>query len=100
MRKFVFVLLGVLIPTLTANCSNKKNAEKAVTAETAEVSETNESVIKVSMPPFKKFVEVSVEESALYKETDTKSPTLVSWSESDCESDFCEMIYQLSLIHI
>lgn len=96
MRKFVFVLLGVLIPTLTANCSNKKNVEKAVTAETAEVGETNESVIKVSMPPFKKFVEVSVEESALYKETDTKSPTLVSWSESDCESDFCEMIYQWS----
>ena len=96
MRKFVFVLLGVLIPTLTANCSNKKNVEKAETAETAEVSETNESVIKVSMPPFKKFVEVSVEESALYKETDTKSPTLVSWSESDCESDFCEMIYQWS----
>ena len=95
-RKFVFVLLGVLIPTLTANCSNKKNVEKAETAETAEVSETNESVIKVSMPPFKKFVEVSVEESALYKETDTKSPTLVSWSESDCESDFCEMIYQWS----
>ena len=28
MRKFVFVLLGVLIPTLTANCSNKKNVEK------------------------------------------------------------------------
>ena len=96
MRKFVFVLLGVLIPTLTANCSNKKNVEKAETAETAEVSVTNESVIKVSMPPFKKFVEVSVEESALYKETDTKSPTLVSWSESDCESDFCEMIYQWS----
>ena len=32
MRKFVFVLLGVLIPTLTANCSNKKNVEKAVIA--------------------------------------------------------------------
>lgn len=96
MRKFVVVLLGVLIPTLTANCSNKKNAEKAETAETAEVSETNESVIKVSMPPFKKFVMVNVEESALYKETDTTSPTLVSWGESDCESDFCEMVYQWS----
>ena len=33
MRKFVFVLLGVLIPTLTANCSNKKNVEKTETAE-------------------------------------------------------------------
>ena len=32
MRKFVFVLLGVLIPTLTANCSIKKNVEKAVIA--------------------------------------------------------------------
>lgn len=32
MRKFVFVLSGVLIPTLTANCSNKKNVEKAVIA--------------------------------------------------------------------
>lgn len=96
MRKFVVVLLGVLIPTLTANCSNKKNAEKAEIAKTAEVSETNESVIKVSMPPFKKFVMVNVEESALYKETDTTSPTLVSWGESDCESDFCEMVYQWS----
>lgn len=96
MRKFVVVLLGVLIPTLTANCSNKKNAEKAEIAKTAEVSEMNESVIKVSMPPFKKFVMVNVEESALYKETDTTSPTLVSWGESDCESDFCEMVYQWS----
>ena len=96
MRKLFFVLLSVLIPMLSANCSNKKNAEKTETIETAEVSAMNESVIKVSTPPFKKFVVVTVEESGLYKGTDTNGPTLVSWGESDCESDFCEMFYQWS----
>lgn len=102
MKKFGFVLLGVMIPVLTADSSNMKNAEKTETAETAETAVVSamgamsESVMKVSMPPFKKFVEVSVEESALYKRPDTKSPTLVSWYEADCESEFCEQIYQWS----
>ena len=87
----LFVLLwGMLIPILTANCSDKKTAEKA---ETAETTAKTESVIKVSPPPFKNFVVVTVEEAGLYKKADVHSPTLTRWIESECESDFCENIY-------
>ena len=91
-RLFV-VLWGVLIPFLAANCSDKKTVEKA---ETAETTTKTESVITVAAPPFQKFVVVSVDEEALYKKADTNSPTLVCWIESDCESDYCESIYQWS----
>ena len=90
----LFILLWcMLIPMLTANCSDKKTIEKTKTAETT--AET-ESVIKVSAPSFKKFVVVTTEDEGLYKEANTHSPTLTRWIESDCESDFCENIYQWS----
>ena len=95
----LFVLLGMLIPMLTANCSEKKTAEKAETTETAETAGTTakaESLIKLSLPPFEKFVVVTTEEEGLYKKPDTNSPTLVRWDEADCESDFCEIAYQWS----
>ncbi len=119
MKRLMLVLLAVTIPVLTANSSNKKNtdvaqtpmaqtaatapmAQTAATAATsatnatAPTSATNESVIKVSMPPFKKFVTVIVEESALHRESNLSSPTLVNWYDADCESDLCEQIYQWS----
>lgn len=74
------VLLGVLIPMLTANCIDKKSAEKT---ETTEVAAKTESVIKVNIPTFNKFVEVTAEDASLYKTADTGSPTLVRWDE-DC----------------
>ena len=87
------VLWGLLIPVLTTNCKDKKTVENSGSSETA--TET-ESVIKVNNPPFEKFVVVTIEEAVLYKEADTNSPNLVRWIESDCESDFCENIYQWS----
>ena len=95
----LFVLLGMLIPMLTANCSEKKTAEKAETTETAETAGTTakaESLIKLSLPPFEKFVVVTNSDGGLYKNADTNSPTLVRWDEADCESDFCEVAYQWS----
>jgi hypothetical protein len=92
-NKLLVVLWGVLIPALTANCSDKKTVEKA---ETAETTANTESVIKVSSPPFKKFVVVTVSDEGLFKKADTNSPHLVRWIESDCESDYCENIYQWS----
>ena len=92
-NKFLVVLWGMLIPVMTANCSDKKNVEKAGAADDAAKIE---SVFNVSLPPFQKFVVVTVEESVLLKTADTNSPNLVRWIESDCESDFCENIYQWS----
>ncbi len=91
-RLFV-VLSGILFPLLTANCSEKKSVGKT---ESAEATAKTESVIQLSTPPFQKFVVVTVEEAALYKQADTDSPWLMRWIESDCESDFCENIYQWS----
>ena len=94
----LFIMLwGMLIPMLTANCSDKKTIEKTETAETtAKTTAETESVIKVSAPSIKKFVVVTTEDEGLYKEANTHSPTLTRWIESDCESDFCENIYQWS----
>ncbi len=91
-RLFI-ALWGMLMPLLTANCSEKKTVEKA---ETAATTEETKSVIDLSAPPFKKFVVVTTEDAGLYKEADKNSPNLVRWIESDCESDFCMMIYQWS----
>ena len=97
MKNLFLVLLGVMIPMLTANCSDKKTVEKA---ETTETTAKTESVINVSTPPFKKFVVVTVEDeaegAALLKQADNNSPSLQRWLESDCESDFCEQKYQWS----
>ena len=90
MKNGMYVLLGLMFMVTTVNCSNKKGAEKA--ADAAEVAAETENVLKVSAPPFTKFVVVTVEEEGLYKEADKNSPTLVCWSESDCESDYCETI--------
>lgn len=94
--KLFVVLLGMLIPMLTTNCGDKKTNDKTETTETAEATTKTESIIKVATPPFQKFVVVTVDEEDLYKEADTNSPILTKWVESDCESDFCEMIYQWS----
>lgn len=91
--RFFVVLCGMLLAGLTANCSDKKNAEKATAADTAAKTE---SVINVSLPPFQKFVVVTVEESVLLKTPSEDSPNLVRWIESDCESDDFENIYQWS----
>lgn len=89
----IVVLCGMMIPMLTS-CNDKKTAGKADKASTTANTET---VIKVTVPPFQKFVVVTSEEGEqLYKEADTNSPTLSRWYEADCESDFCEMIYQWS----
>ena len=90
--RFIVVLCGVLVPLLTANCSEKKAAGIAE----VETAANTESVINVSAPPFKKFVVVTTEEAGLYKKADAKSPTLVRWDEADCESDMCEVIFQWS----
>lgn len=92
----LFVLLAVLIPMLTANCNDKKVDAKADMDKTAEATAEAESVINLSSPPFKKFVVVTASDMGLFKKPDTKSPNLVRWIESDCESDFCESIYQWS----
>ena len=94
MKNGMYVLLGLMFMVTTINCSNKKGAEKA--ADAAEVAAETENVLKVSAPPFTKFVVVTVDDSGLYKEADKNSPTLVCWSVSDCESDYCETIYQWS----
>ncbi|MBR3454293.1 MAG: hypothetical protein IKH26_03110 [Bacteroidaceae bacterium] len=89
----IVVLCGMMIPMLTS-CSDKKTAGKA---DTASATANTETVMKVTVPPFQKFVVVTCEEGEqLYKEADTNSPTLSRWYEADCESDFCEMIYQWS----
>ena len=62
--RFLLVLCGMLFAGLTANCSDKKTAEKEAAANTAAKTE---SVINVSLPPFQKFVVVTVEESVLLK---------------------------------
>ena len=87
------VFVGMLIPMLATNCKDKKNEVKA---ETAEATAKTESAIKVPLPPFQKFVVVINQDSGLYKNADINSLTLVRWIESDCESDFCEMVYQWS----
>ena len=93
----MLVVLGMLLPTMTANCSDKKTAEKAENAEaTAETTAKKESVINLSAPPFQKFVVVTKSDQGLYKKADTNSPTLMRWDEADCESDFCEIVYQWS----
>ena len=88
-------MLGLMIPILTANCTNKKAAEKAETTETAAKTE---NVIKVNKPPFEKFVVVTDggedDGVGLLKEADPNSPSLQRWLESDCESDYCEEKYQ------
>lgn len=91
--KLFVVLLGLLFPIMTANCSDKKTVEKA---ETAEATAKTENVTTVPSPPYKKFVVVTKEDCGLHKKADTSSPTLVKWYEADCESDFCEVIYQWS----
>lgn len=94
MKNLFLLLLGMMIPILTANCSNKKPAGKA---ETAEATAKTESVIKLSTPQFQKFVVVTVEDEAegtpLLKEPNDNSPSLQRWLESNCESDFCEQKY-------
>ena len=91
--KLFVAIWGMLIVTLTANCSDKKPVGSA---DTTEASATTESVIDVSAPPFKKFVVVTTSDEGLYKEADTNSPLLMRWIESDCESDYCQNIYQWS----
>lgn len=89
----IVVLCGMMIPMLTS-CNDKKTAGKA---DKASATANTETVIKVTVPPFQKFVVVTSEEGEqLYKEADSNSPTLSRWYEADCESDFCEMIYQWS----
>ncbi len=89
----VAVLWGILIPALAANCSDKKSAEKA---ESVDATKKTEIVIDVANPPFTKFIVVTAEEAVLYQKADVNSPNLVRWIESDCESDYCENIYQWS----
>lgn len=96
MKNCIYVLLGVMFMALTVNCSNKKGEEKTEATEATEVASDTGNVLKVSVPPFTKFVIVTVEEEGLYKEADKNSPTLVSWGESNCESDYCERIFQWS----
>jgi hypothetical protein len=48
------------------------------------------------LPPFQKFVVVTVPDEGLYKNADLNSPTLIRWDEANCESDFCETAYQWS----
>ena len=94
MKNIFLVLMGVLIPMLTANCSERKTVEKT---ETTETTAKTGSVINVSASPFKKFVVVTSEEDEpLYKRADTDSPTLMLYEEEGCESEDCEMIYQWS----
>ena len=64
--RFFIVLCGMLLPLLTANCSNKKNVDKAETAETTAVEE---SVIKLDLPPFQKFVVVTTPEEGGMRQT-------------------------------
>ena len=83
MKNRLFLLLGVLIPMLTANCSDKKSAEKTEAAETTGVAAGAIILDKISIPAFDRFVEVTAEGTNLYKKADTNSPTLVLWEE-DC----------------
>ena len=57
MKNGMYVLLGLMFMVMTVNCSNKKGAEKA--ADAAEVAAETENVLKVSAPPFTKFVVVT-----------------------------------------
>ena len=94
MKNIFLVLMGVLIPMLTANCSERKTVEKT---ETTETTAKTGSAINVSASPFKKFVVVTSEEDEpLYKRADTDSPTLMLYEEEGCESEDCGMIYQWS----
>lgn len=94
MKNIFLVLMGMLIPMLTANCSERKTVEKT---ETSEATAKTGSAINVSASPFKKFVVVTSEEDEpLYKRADTDSPTLMLYEEEGCESEDCEMIYQWS----
>ncbi len=94
MKNIFLVLMCVLIPVLTANCSERKTVEKT---ETSEATAKTGSAINVSASPFKKFVVVTSEEDEpLYKRADTDSPTLMLYEEEGCESEDCEMIYQWS----
>ena len=91
--RIVVVLWALLVPLLAANSSDKKTVNKA---ESTEATENMESVINVPSSPFKKFVIVTIADTGLYKKADKNSPTMVRWDEADCESDFCEMVYQWS----
>lgn len=94
MKNIFLVLMCVLIPVLTANCSERKTVEKT---ETSEATAKTGNAINVSASPFKKFVVVTSEEDEpLYKRANTDSPTLMLYEEEGCESEDCEMIYQWS----
>ena len=91
--RLILTLLAMSFSMLATSCADKKPSGKTeTTASAANV----ESPIPVSPPTFKQFVVVTVEESALYKTADTESPILVKYVESDCESDYCKIIFQWS----
>jgi hypothetical protein len=82
-KNFFLLLLGMMIPMLTANCSDKKSAEKTNAIETTKTKDAFE----VNFTRFDKFVQVTKDNVKLYKETDTNSPTLVRWDQDRLEGE-------------
>ncbi|MBP3213549.1 MAG: hypothetical protein J6M19_01725 [Bacteroidaceae bacterium] len=85
MKKLSFLLLGMFIPLLCANCKG---------TSTSNVEETD-NLLHVNAPTVQKFVAVSVDDAPIYKEPDTSSPTRVWWIE-DIESDMADRLYEWS----
>lgn len=71
-KSLFFLLLGILIPMMTANCTEKKGVEE-------KAAEKTENLIGVDIQIFEKFVQVTADNVKLHKTADANSPTLEEW---------------------
>lgn len=84
MKTHGFVTLScILFAMLALSCGPKKAGQMPETTEAKDTTAQRENILKLSLPQFKKFVEVTAEEAFFYKSADISSPTLVLWEE-DC----------------
>lgn len=78
MKKNLLSVCSAMLLMLLASCNGKKEAPKS------------ENLFNIDLPPFEKLVVTTADETEVYKEASTDSPTLVQWVE-DIESDMADV---------
>lgn len=78
MKKNLFFVCSAMLLMLLASCNGKQDAPKS------------ENLFNIDLPPFEKLVVTTADETEIYKEASTDSPTLVQWIE-DIESDMADV---------